>query len=154
MRNILTGTCVTQNYQPSAATPVSSPNSRKTTARPGSARVIHRSTASGLRRSKLPDASGNVGAIHLRNAPHLSELRLQLVLGQTPTYPLARHPFMLRQPDHRSGQKPECPAFPPLRRTSGLVSIRHFAGIAIQYAPVLICSSFPTCPLDVILLSE
>jgi hypothetical protein len=100
-------------------------------ARQGSARELRQSIVSGFRRSKLQDALDqrlqHRGRAHppsgrhrcrrdLRNAPHLPELRLQVVLGQTPAYRLARQLFVLRQPDHRAGQKFECPAFTSFRR--------------------------------------
>lgn len=48
---------------------------------------------------------GDVGAVHLWNAPHVPTPGLQVVLGQPPAHRLARQTFMLRQPDNRAGQQ-------------------------------------------------
>jgi hypothetical protein len=58
----------------------------------------------------------DIGAVDLRNAPDVLPPWPQIILGQTPAHRLARHPFMRREPDHRTGQKIECPALSPLRR--------------------------------------
>src|SRR6202034_4599336 len=60
---------------------------------------------------------GDIAAVDLRDAPHIPAPWLQIVLGQTSAHRLARQFFMYREPDHRAGQKIECPAFASLRRT-------------------------------------
>ena len=59
---------------------------------------------------------GDISAVHLRNAPHLAEPGLQVVLGQPPAYRLTRQSFMLRQLDHLAGQQIQCPALAACRR--------------------------------------
>ena len=56
----------------------------------------------------------DIGAIDLRNAPHVPPPRLQIVLGEAPTYRLTRHPFMVSQSDYRSGQQIQRPALASL----------------------------------------
>src|SRR5215468_6271840 len=48
---------------------------------------------------------GNVGAVDLRDAPHVLAPRLEMVLGEAPTHRLARQVLMLSELDHRAGQQ-------------------------------------------------
>src|SRR5215469_4581116 len=53
---------------------------------------------------------GNVGAVDLRDAPHVLAPRLEMVLGEAPTHRLAGQVLMLGELDHRAGQQLQGPA--------------------------------------------
>ena len=57
----------------------------------------------------------DIGAVNLRNAPHVPPPRLQVVLGQTPAHRLTRQPFMLRQsgPSRRPADRASSACVPP-----------------------------------------
>src|SRR5690348_15687898 len=60
--------------------------------------------------------AGDIGAIHLRDAPHVLTPGLQLILCQAPAHRLAGQPTVIGEPDHLTSQQLKCPACTPLRR--------------------------------------
>ena len=72
----------------------------------------HRASGIGLFGIKVEHIlhTGDISTVHFRNTPHLAEPRLQVVLGQSTTYRLARQPFMVSQLHHLTGQQIERPA--------------------------------------------
>ena len=70
--------------------------------------------------------AGDVLAVDLGNAPHVSVPRLEAVLGQPPAHGLARQALMVGEPDHRVGQELQRPAGAARRRARA--SRRHQQG--------------------------
>jgi hypothetical protein len=58
----------------------------------------------------------DIGAIDLRNAPHVPLPRLQIVLGEAPSHRFTRQPLMFGQSDHRASQQIQRPSLASLRR--------------------------------------
>src|SRR5689334_20695480 len=60
--------------------------------------------------------AGDIGAIYLRNAPHVLTPGLQLILCQASAHRLAGQPTVIGEPDHLTSQQLKCPACASLRR--------------------------------------